>query len=159
MIFVFCFQGNVFRLIERTSQFYRHFTPLPLSFVQCLFLSQWRSRLMGVVWRVLFYEQNGRFRLLRKGAKRWLLALNCLRERKKVFGKPAGDDDLVRVGEACPICFDNFQAPIVLECSHIFCESCIHKWFEKEHLCPMCRTRLPGLAWTDGSTLGDVVYR
>ncbi len=159
MTLVFCFQGNVFRLIERTSQFYRHFTPLPLSFVQCLFLSQWRSRLMGVVWRVLFYEQNGRFRLLRKGAKRWLLALNCLRERKKVFGKPAGDDDLVRVGEACPICFDNFQAPIVLECSHIFCESCIHKWFEKEHLCPMCRTRLPGLAWTDGSTLGDVVYR
>ena len=98
--------------------------------------------------------------MLRTSVKRWLLAAKCLYERKKIFGKQAGKEDLARVGEACPICFDNFQSPLILECSHIFCESCIHKWFEKgEHICPMCRTRLPGLAWTDGSTLSDVVYR
>ena len=116
---------------------------------------------MGVFWRVIFYKQKGRFRLLKRGMHRWLQATIWLLEQKIKFGRPAGEEDLARMGETCPICFDNFQSPIVMKCSplHVFCERCIFRWLQEKHFCPICRTHLPGLLWTDGSTLGNVIYR
>jgi len=152
-----CDMGNAFRLLERTSQLYRYFAPIPLCFFQCLFLKENISRVVGLVWRVLFYEQNGRWRLLRKSCGRWWEALQCLVERRKIIGRSATENE---AGQGdCPICYDSFTAPIVLACSHVFCDACVRKWFEKEHACPLCRSRTPGLAWTDGATLSDLVYR
>ncbi|XP_010867478.1 nuclear factor 7, brain isoform X1 [Esox lucius] len=41
----------------------------------------------------------------------------------------------------CPVCLDIFRNPVVLKCSHSFCEDCLQKyWKNVENLfCPVCR--------------------
>ncbi|KAG9392710.1 zinc finger protein RFP-like [Carpediemonas membranifera] len=42
----------------------------------------------------------------------------------------------------CPICFDTFQDPVLLECGHTFCRSCIRQVLESTMTvptCPCCR--------------------
>uniref|UniRef100_A0A8C8J964 Zinc-binding protein A33-like n=1 Tax=Oncorhynchus tshawytscha TaxID=74940 RepID=A0A8C8J964_ONCTS len=42
---------------------------------------------------------------------------------------------------SCPVCCDIFSNPVVLKCSHSFCEECLRKyWKDLEiFLCPVCR--------------------
>ena len=42
---------------------------------------------------------------------------------------------------SCPVCCDIFRNPVVLKCSHSFCEECLQKyWKDMENpLCPACR--------------------
>ena len=114
---------------------------------------------VGLLWRVVFYEQNGRFKALLKGARRWLEAWRCLKNGEDAIGNAPSQDEIKLAKESCPICYDGLKTPLKLNCSHIFCEKCIYLWFDKEASCPMCRVKIPKLAWCDGSTLKDVVYR
>ncbi|XP_064190409.1 E3 ubiquitin-protein ligase TRIM35-like isoform X1 [Anguilla rostrata] len=43
----------------------------------------------------------------------------------------------------CSVCMDIFTDPMVLKCSHSFCNACLHKcWEEKEaRECPICRVK------------------
>ncbi|XP_072405989.1 zinc-binding protein A33-like [Chiloscyllium punctatum] len=45
----------------------------------------------------------------------------------------------------CPICLDFFTDPVILECEHNFCRSCITRsWENKErNSCPECRQEIP----------------
>ncbi|XP_048472523.1 zinc-binding protein A33-like [Rhincodon typus] len=45
----------------------------------------------------------------------------------------------------CPICLAFFTDPVVLECGHNFCRSCITKSWEKKRInsCPECRREVP----------------
>ncbi|XP_029105017.1 zinc-binding protein A33-like [Scleropages formosus] len=42
---------------------------------------------------------------------------------------------------SCPVCYDIYRDPVVLECSHSFCKDCLEKgWQEKSSReCPVCR--------------------
>jgi len=42
----------------------------------------------------------------------------------------------------CGVCMEIFIKPTVLNCSHTFCESCIHIWMRKVKKCPMCRVNI-----------------
>ncbi|XP_059826936.1 nuclear factor 7, ovary-like isoform X2 [Hypanus sabinus] len=44
----------------------------------------------------------------------------------------------------CPICLDFFTEPIMLECGHNFCRSCITQFWEREerNSCPECREEI-----------------
>lgn len=50
--------------------------------------------------------------------------------------QPLPEDDL-----SCPVCCDIFVEPVVLLCSHSFCENCLKRyWTDNEHRpCPVCR--------------------
>jgi len=41
-----------------------------------------------------------------------------------------------------------------LSCGHVFCESCIGVWLDKERTCPICRTQVvqEDKDWTDATT-------
>ncbi|XP_059814025.1 zinc-binding protein A33-like [Hypanus sabinus] len=41
----------------------------------------------------------------------------------------------------CPVCLDFFTDPVILECGHNFCRSCITRYWEREqrNSCPECR--------------------
>ncbi|KAM9349475.1 nuclear factor 7, ovary-like [Symphorus nematophorus] len=43
----------------------------------------------------------------------------------------------------CPVCHEIFKDPIILPCSHSFCEVCLQSWWtEKQtHECPVCKRR------------------
>ncbi|XP_078064320.1 zinc-binding protein A33-like [Mustelus asterias] len=45
----------------------------------------------------------------------------------------------------CPICLDFFTNPVILECDHNFCRSCITQCWEKKEInsCPECREEFP----------------
>lgn len=42
----------------------------------------------------------------------------------------------------CPICFDRPKQAVALDCQHVFCETCIGEWLEKEKTCPVCRAEV-----------------
>ncbi|XP_067865477.1 zinc-binding protein A33-like [Heterodontus francisci] len=45
----------------------------------------------------------------------------------------------------CPICLDFFTDPVILDCGHNFCRSCITQCWEKKEInsCPECREEFP----------------
>ncbi|XP_053171577.1 E3 ubiquitin-protein ligase TRIM39-like [Scomber japonicus] len=50
------------------------------------------------------------------------------------------EDDL-----SCPICQDIFKDPVVLTCSHSFCNDCLKRWWREKQTqeCPLCKRRSP----------------
>ncbi|CAA7061103.1 unnamed protein product [Microthlaspi erraticum] len=61
-------------------------------------------------------------------------------ERFKVLG-----DDMDRL-EPCVICVEEMflaEEATVLSCSHVFHSSCVGKWFQFGHKCPLCGFKLP----------------
>ena len=72
------------------------------------------------------------------GSQSWLAA--------QTQGEPGGGDQLRLLPEAwkseltCSICQELFVRPVMLQCSHTFCESCItHPTVLRERRCPLCR--------------------
>ncbi|XP_072406174.1 zinc-binding protein A33-like isoform X2 [Chiloscyllium punctatum] len=59
----------------------------------------------------------------------------------------ASRQQLLRLTEEtiCPICLDFFTDPVILECGHNFCRSCITQSWEKKEInsCPECREEFP----------------
>lgn len=50
--------------------------------------------------------------------------------------------------EACPVCLDALNEPVITACAHTFDYSCIEQVIERQHKCPMCRAEI-----TDTSSL------
>lgn len=47
--------------------------------------------------------------------------------------------------DACAICYDTLNSPVMLSCTHVFCGQCILKWIDVNNtvidkVCPTCRT-------------------
>ena len=44
---------------------------------------------------------------------------------------------------SCPICCEIFKAPVLLSCSHSFCEECLQQFWRTKNTreCPVCRRR------------------
>lgn len=51
--------------------------------------------------------------------------------------------------EECAICLEEFrfrseaEEVVRMPCGHFFHESCVVRWLEKSHLCPLCRYSMP----------------
>ncbi|XP_039877557.1 nuclear factor 7, brain-like [Simochromis diagramma] len=43
----------------------------------------------------------------------------------------------------CPVCQEIFRDPVLLSCSHSFCEHCLKRWWRERptHECPVCKRR------------------
>jgi SNF2 family DNA or RNA helicase len=41
--------------------------------------------------------------------------------------------------KTCPICYDNYTNPIMLDCTHVFCGGCLMTWMRTGEGCPTCR--------------------
>ncbi|XP_059813862.1 E3 ubiquitin-protein ligase TRIM39-like [Hypanus sabinus] len=52
-----------------------------------------------------------------------------------------GETDSLSEELICPVCLDFFTDPVILECGHNFCRSCITRCWEREerNSCPECR--------------------
>lgn len=59
------------------------------------------------------------------------------------------------VNDECVICLDTPFEPVKLTCGHIFCYSCIYRWFQNHDTCPTCRTKIgeqSHIEFSDGYT-------
>ena len=55
------------------------------------------------------------------------------------------DASLVAPAEACPICLDPLDTPVVTPCQHWLCRDCALGVLEVKALCPMCRQPVTSL--------------
>jgi predicted nuclease with TOPRIM domain len=47
------------------------------------------------------------------------------------------------ITSSCPICMEEIDKNIKLQCTHIFCVPCIEKWLlNKSNTCPICRVKV-----------------
>ncbi|KAF0757314.1 E3 ubiquitin-protein ligase rnf8-like, partial [Aphis craccivora] len=53
---------------------------------------------------------------------------------KRIIAKMLDYSDLT-----CSICFDIFEKPSELNCSHVFCFKCVKNWMRNNRSCPICR--------------------
>ncbi|XP_039970755.1 E3 ubiquitin-protein ligase RNFT1 isoform X1 [Bactrocera neohumeralis] len=136
--------------IEFFSQFYRSLVPIPQ---WLLFLFESYSGLhaiSGVMFSSTYIVLKG-CELADRG-KTLKKSFNSLLKDVNKFGKPE-KDNFDTSEELCAICQDAYVSPVVLECGHIFCDSCVTTWFKREQTCPMCRAKVgDNLAWHDGTT-------
>ncbi|KAL5238468.1 hypothetical protein ACI65C_005878 [Semiaphis heraclei] len=82
-----------------------------------------------------------------KSVKETASKLQALHQKKmKEWAYNAPWNELIRgavdTDLQCNICFEIFIKPIVLNCSHTFCESCINVWTKRVKRCPICRVQI-----------------
>lgn len=74
------------------------------------------------------------------------------------MGTEPSKEQLAEAGSRCPICHDKYVSPVLLQCHHIFCETCITFWLDRILTCPLCRAKIvDNKAWRDGSTTHMIV--
>lgn len=58
----------------------------------------------------------------------------------------------------CPVCRDLFTEPVVIQCGHSFCESCITHWWDLsgQRSCPVCKQLFLGAQPTRNFALKDL---
>ncbi|CAN8232327.1 unnamed protein product [Cochlearia groenlandica] len=62
---------------------------------------------------------------------------------RKIYNKMTSSNGDAQI---CPICLEEFndgERVVTLPCGHEFEEECIINWFEINHVCPLCRFKLP----------------
>ncbi|XP_022095814.1 RING finger and transmembrane domain-containing protein 2-like [Acanthaster planci] len=148
-------RGRLFLCIESISQFYRFLTPVP---IWMAFLSEGTdSHWLFSYALVLLYLMVKACITYSKMFECFATVRNVLKDSQ--YGSRPSSEQIQVVGEACPICQDNFNNPVELHCKHIFCEECVTMWFDRERTCPMCRAKVADSPqWRDGSTTGIIQW-
>ncbi|XP_043534162.1 zinc-binding protein A33-like isoform X1 [Chiloscyllium plagiosum] len=61
----------------------------------------------------------------------------------------------------CPICQDFFTDPVILECEHNFCRSCITQSWERQEInsCPECRQEFPDRSLRGNRALANLAEK
>jgi len=99
---------------------------------------------------VLFFEAGGSFRALMMGIHAyyniWLEAKSgwsTFWKRRTAAGKvgslqDATPEQITKNADVCPICYQAMSAAKITRCRHLFHNSCLKKWLQKQDSCPMC---------------------
>ncbi|KAK4881102.1 hypothetical protein RN001_004421 [Aquatica leii] len=143
-------RGKVYLFIEATSQLYRSLATIQPWLFYLLESYQGAEKIVGVFLSAAYMVSKGtdlmcRLRLLKAAVLKLL--------QNVTLGSFPSKDQIQTAGNHCPICHDEYDTPILLQCRHIFCESCVSTWFDREQTCPLCRAKIvDDPSWRDGST-------
>nr|GEY53459.1 E3 ubiquitin-protein ligase RNFT1-like [Tanacetum cinerariifolium] len=144
-------QGQMLTLVEYGLLLYRAFLPAPVWYR--FFLNKEYGGLFSSLITGLYLT----FKLtsLVEKVRSFYAALKALSRKEMHYGSYATLEQVSEAGDMCAICQEKMQAPILLCCSHIFCEDCVSEWFERERTCPLCRALVRPAdirSFGDGST-------
>ncbi|WKY14821.1 hypothetical protein Q1695_000386 [Nippostrongylus brasiliensis] len=142
---------KITQLLEYLSQMYRCIVPAP----------QWVHYFSGPDDASFMIGTNGVLLSIYaciKARELWIIsqmAIDCASRMlcPTPYGVNPTNDELVSQG-MCSVCHGSFSSPVKLNCSHIFCSTCIDTWLECENTCPMCRAIVEkkNNAWKNGAT-------
>ncbi|XP_056634828.1 RING finger and transmembrane domain-containing protein 2 [Diorhabda sublineata] len=143
-------RGKIYLFIEAISQMYRSIVTIQPWLYYLLESYQGPEKIVAVFLSAFYMISKGSDLMLRVK----LLKVACLKLLQNVsIGSSPSKDQIQTAGDHCPICHDQYDSPVLLQCRHIFCESCVTTWFDREQTCPLCRAKIvDDPSWRDGST-------
>ncbi|XP_017783586.1 PREDICTED: RING finger and transmembrane domain-containing protein 2 [Nicrophorus vespilloides] len=143
-------RGKVYLLIEAISQMYRSLATIQPWLFYLLDSYQGTEKIVGAFLTAAYMVSKGTDLLFK--SKLLKTALYKLLQNVTVGCSPS-KEQIQTAGEHCPICHDEYDSPVLLQCRHIFCENCVTTWFDREQTCPLCRCKIvDDPSWRDGST-------
>jgi len=140
---------QLYSVIESASNTYRTILPVSIWFKFIFNPNEVFSNLISLMYLLIKFNN-----MYEKGTL-FIASLRAYVLREVQYGKYATSEQLILAGDQCTICQEKMSSPIVLHCSHIFCEDCVSEWFERERTCPLCRANVPtagSRSHSDGST-------
>nr|XP_029729686.1 flocculation protein FLO11 [Aedes albopictus] len=137
-------------MTESLSQLYRAAAPIQPWLIFLFESYSGSEKIVGVILSAVYMVAKSSDLLDRiKFCKRSVIKLL----QKTSYGTIPSKEQLQACGGQCPICHDNFNSPVLLECNHIFCELCVGTWFDREQTCPLCRAKIvDDPSYRDGAT-------
>ncbi|XP_054279902.1 RING finger and transmembrane domain-containing protein 2 isoform X2 [Macrosteles quadrilineatus] len=143
-------RGKWYLAIESSSQLYRSLVPIQPWLYYLLESYQGPQKVVGVFLSAAYMVSKGSDLMTR--ARAWWASMLKLLENVQLGVSP-DKEALSNAGLTCPICHDDYDTPVLLACRHVFCESCVARWFDREQTCPLCRAKVvDDPSWRDGST-------
>ncbi|CAL7944442.1 unnamed protein product [Xylocopa violacea] len=132
-------RGKYFFMVEATSQLYRCVAPVQPWLYYFFESYQGREKIFGIGLSLLYTVNKGndllsRFKLFQTAIWKLLQNVN--------LGVSPSKEQLVASGGICAICHDQYSMPVRLHCKHIFCETCVVTWLNRECSCPLCRAAI-----------------
>lgn len=143
-------RGKIYLMTESLSQLYRSAAPIQPWLIFLFESYSGSEKIVGVILSAVYMVAKSSDLLDRiKFCKRSVIKLL----QKTSYGTIPSKEQLQACGGQCPICHDNFNSPVLLECNHIFCELCVGTWFDREQTCPLCRAKIvDDPSYRDGAT-------
>lgn len=143
-------RGKIYLMTESLSQMYRAAAPIQPWLIFLFESYSGSEKIVGVILSAVYMVAKSSDLLDRiKFCKRSFIKLL----QKTSYGTIPSKEQLQACGGQCPICHDNFNSPVLLECNHIFCELCVGTWFDREQTCPLCRAKIvDDPSYRDGAT-------
>lgn len=149
-IIAFQKRGKIYLFIEAVSQVYRSIATIHPWLYYLLESYQGPEKIVAVFLSSFYMVSKGpdlvsKLKLLKTAFFKLL--------QNVTVGSSPSKEQIQTAGEHCPICHDEYDSPVLLQCRHIFCENCVTTWFDREQTCPLCRAKIvDDPAWRDGST-------
>ncbi|VEN46075.1 unnamed protein product [Callosobruchus maculatus] len=143
-------KGKIYLFIEATSQLYRSIATIQPWLYYLLESYQGPEKIVAVFLSAFYMISKGSD--LMSKVKLLKTAFFKLLQNVSIGSSPS-KEQIQTAGEHCPICHDEYDSPVLLQCRHIFCEACVSTWFDREQTCPLCRAKIvDDPSWRDGST-------
>ncbi|KAG5317235.1 RNFT2 protein, partial [Pseudoatta argentina] len=132
-------RGKYYLMVEATSQLYRCVASIQPWLYYLLETYQGQEKIVGIFFSIMYTMSKGndllsRLKLFRTAA--WKLFQNVR------LGVSPSKEQLIASGGICAICHEEYTTPVRLHCKHIFCETCVSTWLDRERSCPLCRASI-----------------
>lgn len=132
-------RGKYYLMVEATSQLYRCIAPVQPWLYYLFGMYQGPEKIIGIFLSVMYSMSKGndllsRLKLFRTAV--WKLFQNVS------LGVSPSKEQLIASGGICAICHEKYTTPVRLHCKHIFCETCVSTWLDRERSCPLCRASI-----------------
>ncbi|KAJ8977173.1 hypothetical protein NQ317_003113 [Molorchus minor] len=141
-------RGKIYLFVEAVSQLYRSIATIQPWLYYLLESYQGPEKIVAVFLSAFYMISKGTDLMSR--VKLLKVAFFKLLQNVSIGSSPS-KDQIQTAGDHCPICHDEYDSPVLLQCRHIFCESCVTNWFDREQTCPLCRAKIvDDPSWRDG---------
>ncbi|XP_017793247.1 PREDICTED: RING finger and transmembrane domain-containing protein 2-like isoform X2 [Habropoda laboriosa] len=132
-------RGKYYLMIEATSQLYRCVVPVQPWLYYFFEAYQGPEKILGTCFSLIYTVNKGNDLL--SHVKLFRTAIWKLFQNVNLGVSPS-KEQLVASGGICAICHEEYSTPVRLHCKHIFCETCVLTWFDRECSCPLCRAAI-----------------